>query len=149
MFSLSASPLYLLSSLTLPSPSLLTSHLGLSTPNNLGICRVSHQPYPVSLSSIRSLFVRSCCLLALSPSDRLNHWLISSAGWNAVRPELWVKNVREKLINLLSLLSIIPVHNNINASTFLAHFHSKQNIEQDEITIYKQMLDGSTSWLFG
>ncbi len=147
MFSLSASPLYLLSSLTLPSPSLLTSHLGLSTPNNLGICRVSHQPYPVSLSSIRSLFVRSCCLLALSPSDRLNHWLISSAGW---MPSDWTlgQECREKLINLLSLLSIIPVHNNINASTFLAHFHSKQNIEQDEITIYKQMLDGSTSWLF-
>lgn len=48
---------------------------------SVGCEGVSHQPYPVSLGSIHSLFVLSCCLLALSPSDRPNHWLISSAGW--------------------------------------------------------------------
>lgn len=133
MFSLSVSPLYLLSSLTQGSPCLLTSCLGLSTPNNLGIrwmwgsltpalsCQSLPHPLPV-------------CMLLLSSSS-LSFWQAESLNdifcWlDAVRLELWVKNVREKPINLLSLLRIIPIQNNRNTSTLLAPFHSKQNTEK-------------------
>lgn len=133
MFPLSASPLYLLSSLTLCSPCLLTSHLGLSTPNNLGICWMWGSLTP-ALSYQSLLHPFPVCMLLLSSSS-LSFWQAESLTdffcWlDAVRPELWVKNVREKLINLLSLLRIIPVQNNMNTSTFLAPFHSKQNKEK-------------------
>jgi len=50
---------------------------------------------------------------------------------DAVRHDLWVKNVREKPINLLSLLRIIPIQeHNRNTSTLLAPFHSKLNTEK-------------------